>query len=197
MSVVIIDSGFFNLSSIYFSVKRLGYNPIVSFDKNIIKNSTKLIFPAFGNSYSVMKYLYKMNLVKIIKNYKKPILGICSGMHVFFNSREENKNISMLDIFHKEYLYKIKAKKFPIFHTGWNKVYFKQKNLLFKNINNGDWFYFIHSYIALISSVTIAKTCYESFFSSAVQKKNFFGVQFHPELSGNSGMIVLKNFLEI
>jgi len=103
----------------------------------------------------------------------------------------------MLDILSKSCIYKLQAIKSVLPHIGWNKVYFKKKNPLFKDISNGEWFYFIHSYASLINSFTISKTYYEQFFSSSIQYNNFFGVQFHPEKSGLSGMILLKNFLEI
>ncbi|NIH16728.1 MAG: imidazole glycerol phosphate synthase subunit HisH [Buchnera aphidicola (Periphyllus lyropictus)] len=197
MNIVILDSGFSNLSSIYWAIKRLGYNPIISFDKKIIKNSDKLIFPGIGTPSFLLKNLKKYHLIDVIKTYKNPILGICLGMHLFFKYIEESKNTLMLDIFNNKNIYKFRKNKIIIPHIGWNKVYFKQKHPLFNNLLSGDWFYFIHSYFSLVSSITIAKTCYGFFFSSVVQKNNFFGVQFHPEKSGKSGMILLKNFLEI
>lgn len=197
MNIVILDTGFSNLSSIYWVIKRLGYNPIISSDKKIIKNSDKLIFPGIGTPSFLLKNLKKYHLIDVIKTYKNPILGICLGMQLFFKYNEENKNTLMLDIFNNKNIYKFKKNKIIIPHTGWNKVYFKQKHPLFKNLISGDWFYFIHSYFSLVSSITIAKTCYSFFFSSVVQKNNFFGVQFRPEKSGRSGMILLKNFLNI
>ncbi|CAL4318785.1 Imidazole glycerol phosphate synthase subunit HisH [Buchnera aphidicola (Chaitophorus populicola)] len=197
MNIVILDSGFSNLSSIYWSIKRLKYTPIISDDPKIIKNSDRLILPGIGTPSAVMKNLSNKKLIKVIQTYKNPILGICLGMQLFFNYSEESENISMLNIFKNKCIYKFNTNQIVLPHMGWNKVYFKQKNPLFKNICNGEWFYFIHNYIANISSVTIAKTYYGSFFSSAVQKDNFFGVQFHPEKSGIKGMYLLKNFLEI
>jgi glutamine amidotransferase len=197
MNIVILDSGFSNLSSIYWSIKRLKYTPIISDDPKIIKNSDRLILPGIGTPSAVMKNLSNKKLIKVIQTYKNPILGICLGMQLFFNYSEESENISMLNIFKNKCIYKFNINQIVLPHMGWNKVYFKQRNPLFKNIYNGEWFYFIHNYIANISSFTIAKTYYGSFFSSAVQKDNFFGVQFHPEKSGIKGMYLLKNFLEI
>ncbi|CAL4318639.1 imidazole glycerol phosphate synthase subunit HisH [Buchnera aphidicola] len=197
MNIVIINTGFSNLSSIYWAIKRLGYNPIISFEPNVIRNAKKLILPGLGTPEFVMKYLEKKKIVNIIQKYERPILGICLGMQLFFCYSEESENIRMLNIFNKNNIYKLHTIRSSLPHIGWNKVYFKQENPLFKNISSGEWFYFIHSYAADINVMTISKTFYEKFFSSAVQYKNFFGVQFHPEKSGFSGMLLLKNFLEI
>ncbi|MCW5197609.1 imidazole glycerol phosphate synthase subunit HisH [Buchnera aphidicola] len=196
MNIVILDPGFSNLSSIYWAIKRLKYNPVISDNPDIIRNSDKLIFPGIGTPHAVMKNLFNKKLIKVIQEYKNPILGICLGMQLFFHYSEESKDVLMLNIFKNKCIYKFNN-QIILPHMGWNKVYFKKKHPLFKNICNGEWFYFIHSYISLISSITVAKTYYGSFFSSAVQQDNFFGVQFHPEKSGLKGMYLLKNFLEI
>ncbi|CAL4318689.1 imidazole glycerol phosphate synthase subunit HisH [Buchnera aphidicola] len=197
MNIVIVNTGFSNLSSIYWSIKRIGYDPIISCERKIVKKSDRLILPGLGTPDFVMNSLEKNKLVNVIQEYKKPVLGICLGMQLFFKFSEESKDISMLNIFGRDCIYKLQTCNLVLPHMGWNKVYFQQKNPLFKNISSGEWFYFIHSYFAKISAITISKTFYGSFFSSAVQYNNFFGVQFHPEKSGFSGMLLLKNFLEI
>jgi len=194
MNVVIISTGFSNLSSIYWSIKRIGYNPIISSDSKIIKNSSKLILPGVGTPSFVMKYLHEKNLVHIIQDYKRPLLGICLGMQLFFRHSEESQGIHMLDILSKSCIYKLQAIKSVLPHIGWNKVYFKKKNPLFKDISNGEWFYFIHSYASLINSFTISKTYYEQFFSSSIQYNNFFWCSISSRKIRSLGNDFIKKF---
>ncbi|WP_343190374.1 imidazole glycerol phosphate synthase subunit HisH [Buchnera aphidicola (Mollitrichosiphum nigrofasciatum)] len=196
MDIIILDTGCANLSSVKFAIKRLGYNPIITNEYKTVLHAEKIILPGVGTPFAAMSNLKKYKLIDIILNYTKPILGICLGMQLFCAYSEESKNIKNLNII-KYPILSLPKNNLPLPHIGWNKVYSCKKNVLFRNIMDGSRFYFLHQYMLPINKYSILKTDYGCFFSAAFQKKNFFGIQFHPEKSGPLGSQLLKNFLEI
>lgn len=196
MKTVILNTGCANLSSIKFSIEKLGYNIKISNDLKNISNADKIFLPGVGTAKSAMHQLKKYNLVELINTSKKPIFGICLGMQLFGKNSKENNGTNTLNIIN-ETIRKIKNHNLPIPHMGWNKVNFIYRHDLFKNIKNKSYFYFTHSYIMPINEFTLASSKYGEKFTAILQKDNFFGVQFHPERSGDVGLQLLKNFLEI
>lgn len=196
MNIVILDTNCSNLLSVQLSVKKLGYHAIVTSDSKIIEKSSKLLLPGVGSAAHIIKRLSHTGLIPVIKNLKCPVLGICLGMQLFSSFSTESQGIKMIGVI-DEIVSLLSSNRLPLPHTGWNQIFFEQSNDLFKDIKSGSWFYFIHSYGFNINKYTIAKTIYHSQFSSAIQKENFFGVQFHPEKSGAIGLKLLLNFLEM
>ncbi|WP_343189519.1 imidazole glycerol phosphate synthase subunit HisH [Buchnera aphidicola] len=195
MKVLILDTGCANFSSVKFAIRRLGYTPIISNEYSDIVSSKRIIFPGVGTPFSAMDVLKKKKIVDLIKNYSNPILGICLGMQLFCKYSEESKSVKNLNII--KYSITCLNNNLPLPHIGWNKVFSCKKNVLFKNILEGSRFYFLHKYILFLNKYSILKTKYGCKFTAALQKNNFFGVQFHPEKSGTVGLHLLKNFLEI
>ncbi|QJC33210.1 imidazole glycerol phosphate synthase subunit HisH [Enterobacteriaceae endosymbiont of Donacia clavipes] len=196
MNIVILDTSCGNFYSLKSTIKKIGFNAIITNNEDLILNADKIFLPGVGSAYSAIKKLKNDNLIKLIKNCKKDILGICLGMQILGKYSEENKGINTLGILN----YSVRLmnnKNLPIPHMGWNTVNIIKKSPLFKNINTNSYFYFSHSYNINLNNYTIAKTKYENSFSSAIQKNNFFGVQFHPERSGTNGIQLIKNFLQI
>lgn len=199
MNVVILDTGCANLSSVKYAIERLGYNPIVSYDPKIVLQSDKLFLPGVSTASAAMAQLHQRHLVDLIKACKQPILGICLGMQLLAASSTENgseqpiKTLGIID----ESIIKIPDHHLPLPHMGWNRVYPKQGQRLFSGIDDGAYFYFVHGYALPLCSSTIAETNYGESFTAAVQKENYYGVQFHPERSGSAGAQLLKNFLEM
>ncbi len=155
-----------------------------------------IIIPGVGHAGAAMKKLQDSGLIPTIKSLTKPVLGICVGMQLITTYSEEG-NSKMLEIIPVKTLRFMEevSKKVP--HMGWNKVRTEIPNLLFNKINE-DYFYFVHSYfIEFNSNFTIATCNYEIKFSAAIQKDNFFGVQFHPEKSGSAGELLLNNFAKL
>ncbi|MFT8229707.1 MAG: imidazole glycerol phosphate synthase subunit HisH [Enterobacterales bacterium] len=196
MKIVILNTECSNLLSVSIAIKRIGYNPIISSDPKIIFQADKVLLPGVGTANSAMEVLKKKKLVNIIKKLKQPILGICLGMQLFGSYSCENGHIKTLNIIDVPVIH-IKTSNLPLPHVGWNKINICKNSNLFKGINQSDYFYFIHSYIMPICNFTISTTNYGIPFSSTIKYKNFFGVQFHPERSGKSGNLLLKNFLEM
>nr|ADA82645.1 imidazole glycerol phosphate synthase HisH subunit [endosymbiont of Polyrhachis andromache] len=197
MKIIIINTGCANLFSIYTTIKRLGHHPIITNDTNIISKADKIFLPGVGSAQSAMKNLKQKNLIDVLKNITKPILGICLGMQILAKYSEENEGTKTLGIINTT------VKRIPycglsLPHVGWNKTTIKnEKHCLFQNIKNNSYFYFIHNYFIPLCQETIAYTYYGKPFTAAIKYQNFFGVQFHPEKSSTAGQQLIKNFLEL
>ncbi|NAS30548.1 imidazole glycerol phosphate synthase subunit HisH [Flavobacteriaceae bacterium R38] len=193
MNIVIIDYGAGNIQSIKFAIQRLGYEAVLSNDPEEIKAADKVIFPGVGEASSAMDKLRATGLDTLIPELKQPVLGICLGMQLMCNSSEEG-NTKGLGIYNVDVVKFEDNLKVP--QIGWNQI----NNLnspLFKDVNEDEFMYLVHSFYAPLSDETIACTNYDVEYSSAFQKDNFYGVQFHPEKSSIAGSQILKNFLEL
>lgn len=191
--IAIIKYNAGNIRSVKNAITRLGYESIITDDKEEILNANKVIFPGVGEASSAMKYLRDKGLDKVILSIKKPMLGICLGLHLMCEYSEEG-DTKCLGIFNT------KVKKFPpkekVPHMGWNSFSNVNGNL-FKDIKIDDNMYYVHSYYAEINQQTMASCNYIIPFSSAMQHGNFYATQFHPEKSADVGAQLLKNFLEL
>jgi len=193
MKIVIIDYGAGNIKSIQFAFKRLGYDAILTSDAQTILQADKVIFPGVGEASHAMQMLKASGLDRIIPTLKQPVLGICLGMQLMCNHTEES-DTNGLGIFNVDVKKFSNAVKVP--QMGWNTIT-NLKSDLFKGLSEKDYMYLVHSYYAEQCDEAIATTHYEVDYASALQKDNFYGVQFHPEKSSSAGEQILKNFLEI
>lgn len=210
MSVVIIKYNAGNIQSVLYALERIGMEALVTDNHTEILKADKVIFPGVGEASTAMKYLQERGLDTLIKNLKQPVLGICLGMQLMCNHSEENST-PCLGIFDeqvkgfktinleiepaKSYTQPLKSViKIP--QIGWNNIY-NLKTPLFKGIDENSYCYFVHGYYAALGEHTIATTDYIQPYSSALQKNNFYGTQFHPEKSADIGEKIVKNFLEI
>lgn len=191
MKIAIIDYGAGNVQSVLFALERLGFKGIVTNDWNTIKSADKVIFPGVGEASSAMKMLVDSGLDVLIPTLKQPVLGICLGMQLMCKHSEEG-NTNVLGIFDVNVVKFSNQVKVP--QMGWNTIY-NLKSSLFTGIKENEFMYLVHSFYAPISENTIAITNYELAYSTALQRDNFYGVQFHPEKSGIFGKQILKNFL--
>jgi imidazole glycerol-phosphate synthase subunit HisH len=193
MKIAIIDYGAGNVQSVLFALERLGFVGIVTNDWITIKSADKVIFPGVGEASSAMKMLQESGLDVLIPTLKQPVLGICLGMQLMCKYSEEG-NTNGLGIFDVNVVKFSQEVKVP--QMGWNTIY-NLKTPLFEGIKENEFMYLVHSYYASLSENTIATTNYELEYSTALQRENFFGVQFHPEKSGIFGEQILKNFLNL
>ncbi len=196
MNVVILDTGCANLHSVRSAIQRHGYEPLVSRDPDVVLRADKLFLPGVGTAQAAMDQIRERDLIDLIKACTQPVLGICLGMQLLGSRSDESNGIEMLGIIEQPVL-KMVDHGLPLPHMGWNRVYPKAGARLFRGIDDGDYFYFVHSYAMPVCANTIAQASYGEAFTAAVQKDNFFGVQFHPERSGSAGAKLLKNFLEM
>lgn len=193
MKIAIIDYGAGNVQSVLFALERLGFEGHVTNDWITIKSADKVIFPGVGEASSAMKMLQESGLDVLIPTLKQPVLGICLGMQLMCKYSEEG-NTNGLGIFDVNVVKFSQEVKVP--QMGWNTIY-NLKTPLFERIKENEFMYLVHSYYASLSENTIATTNYELEYSTALQRDNFFGVQFHPEKSGIFGEQILKNFLNL
>ena len=191
--IAIVDYGGGNVKSLQFALQRLGSESVLTNDSQIIKKSDKVIFPGQGAAGVAMKKLRQNGLDKLIPKLKQPVLGICLGMQLFCDSTEEDQ-VKGLGIISGKVIRFSKKVKVP--QMGWNSILDLERPL-FNNIKEGEFMYLVHSYYVPLLPETIAKSEYDGLYSVAVRKNNFYGVQFHPEKSSNSGSQLLKNFLAL
>ena len=195
-SIGIINYGAGNIFSLTAALDRqnIPYE-MVNTEADLEKHS-HIIIPGVGHAGAAMQKLQQTGLVNAIKALTKPVLGICVGMQLLTAHSEEG-NADLLDIapINTRLFDKTLGIKIP--HMGWNNVNFSN-NPLFSNVKPLAQFYFVHSYfIEYNPTFDIASVTYGNKFSAAIQKDNFFGVQFHPEKSGEAGEQLLKNFFNL
>ena len=193
MKIVIIKYNAGNVYSVSSALKRLGYEAIITSNLDEIKSADKIIFPGVGEASSAMEYLRDTKLDVLIPELKQPFLGVCLGLQLLCNFSEEGET-KCLGIFNQVVNRFPPKEKVP--HMGWNSVKFSDSKL-FNDVENNSFVYFVHSYFADLSENTIAETNYIQPFSSALQKDNFYALQFHPEKSGKIGKQILRNFIEL
>jgi len=193
MKIVQIDYGAGNVKNIQFAFERFGFSPTLSSDPDKILSADKVIFPGVGEASSAMIKLRKSGLDKVIPKLTQPVLGICLGMQLMCDVSEEN-NTQGLGIFNQQVKRFTNVVKVP--QIGWNSIH-SLKSPLFDTISENAFMYLVHSYYVPLCEETIAVCEYELPYSAALQKDNFYGVQFHPEKSSNAGEQLLKNFLDV
>ena len=201
--IAVIDYGLGNLRSVSKAVETLGVEVEVTDSPEKIEKADGIILPGVGAFHVGMQNLERLNLLPVLHeaiSKSTPFLGICLGFQILFTQSEEHGIYRGMDII------KGKVKRFThelkIPHMGWNQVEFKiqnSKSKIFNGIPDNSYFYFVHSYYAEPEdqNVTIAKTEYGHLFTSAINKGNVWGVQFHPEKSSDIGLKVLRNFLSL
>lgn len=193
--IVIIDTGCANLSSVKFAVERLGYQVTVSKDQTVLRNATKLFLPGVGTASEAMNNLEQRELVDLVKSLTQPVLGICLGMQLLAEFSSEG-SVATLGIISGS-IDPMPTDNVRLPHMGWNAIDVMNDHPLFTNIPDGSYFYFVHSYALAVGEHTIATCTHGAPFTAAVNKDNFYGVQFHPERSSSAGAQLIKNFLEM
>ena len=191
--VAIIDYDAGNVRSLQFALDRLGVNSVLTADPEVIKAADKVIFPGQGAAVSAMKKLQQTGLDQLIPLLKQPVLGICLGMQLLCDSTEEG-GVNGLGIIPGKVIRFSNKVKVP--QMGWNTITNLQSPL-FKDIKEDEFMYLVHSFYVPLLDATIAQSNYDGPYSVALQKDNFYGVQFHPEKSSKAGSQLLQNFLAL
>jgi len=196
MNIAIVKYNAGNIRSVIGALNRLGVNPVLTDNEELLRSVDKVIFPGVGEASTTMEYLRAHGLDRIIKNLKQPVLGICLGQQLMCSHSEEG-NTDCLGIFDVPVL-KFQPEKHEdkVPHMGWNTIE-TTKDGLFKGFTKPEYVYFVHSFYVPVCEWTAAKTDYILPFSASLHKDNFYATQFHPEKSGATGERILKNFLDI
>lgn len=200
MNLAIVKYNAGNIQSVLFALERLGVDAKVTDDKDELFAADKVIFPGVGAARSAMDSLKEKGLNAVIKELKQPVLGICVGMQLLFEHSEESDTECLGIIPAKVKLFKSEevSPDIPIKvpQVGWNDIY-NLKTQLFKNVPEHSYIYYVHSYYAEMNPYCIATSNYGLEYAGAVQKDNFYGVQFHTEKSAKVGDQILSNFLSL
>lgn len=195
-AVIKYNSG--NVQSVLYALERLGADAELTDDPEKILSADKVIFPGQGEASSAMRYLKARKLDSLIKEIKQPFLGVCLGLQLLCEHSEEN-DTECLGIF------PVKVKKFipentqefKVPHVGWNELENLSDNPILKDLPANPFVYYVHSYFAELSEMTIAQTHYIHDFSAMLHLDNYYAIQAHPEKSGEVGEKLLSNFLSI
>jgi len=193
--IALIDYGSGNVASVANALTGLNQEFIITSNEAAICRADKIIFPGVGEASYAIRQLHLLNLFTVLRIVKKPMLGICLGMQLMADFSKEG-NVTCLGIF------PVTAEKFDetktkVPHMGWNDIEITKESKLFTGIKSGERFYFANSYYLPECPFTTSITNNEINFSASLEKDNFFGVQFHPEKSGDAGLKLLKNFIEL
>ena len=196
MNVVVTGVGH-NLASMRFALSRLGVEAVFTDDPTMIQRAERVILPGVGTARNAMVSLERAGLVEVIKTLTVPVLGVCVSMQILMISSAEDE-VQTLGIIPGKIERLTPTENCPVPHMGWNTLRnIDPTSKLFRGINDGGYVYFVHSYALGKSHYAIAECVHGTQFTAAVRKDNFYGVQFHPELSGEIGARVLKNFFEV
>ncbi len=201
--IAIADYGAGNMASVGKALAFLGENPVITGDPDEIKKADKVIVPGVGAFEDAMKKMNNLGLVKTLREYAasgRPIFGICLGLQLFFESSEESQeNVEGLGLLPGKLVKFPEKEGFKIPHMGWNSLHIKEGSRLFAGIPDQSYVYFVHSYyLQAKNEEDVAATSeYIVPFHAAVESGNIFATQFHPEKSGEVGLSILKNFLNL
>ena len=196
MDAAIIDSGGANLASLQYAFERLGARTEVTADLATIRSAPRVILPGVGSAANAMARLNNIGVAQMLSRLSQPVLGICLGMQLLFERSEEG-DTQCLGIFPGQVRRLEGTPERPVPHMGWNQLSPVRPDPLLKGVSANDYVYFVHSFAAAVSDLTVASADYGGLLSAIVRRDNFCGTQFHPERSAATGARVLANFLEL
>jgi len=194
MSLVIVDTGCANLSSVKFAFERLDIPVFISSNTAEINAADRVLIPGVGAAPYAMNKIIERGLLTTLQGLEQPVMGICLGMQLLFDTltegQTETKGLGLIP----GRIDSLDTKGAPAPHMGWNRLDILQDSGLLRGIKTGDYAYFVHSYAAPLGDFPLARSHYGSPFSAIVQHKNVSGCQFHPERSSAIGAQILSNF---
>ncbi len=194
MPLAVVTSGGANISSVMHALKRLGVEPKFTADAEVIRAADRVILPGVGAAGRAMDTLRSHGLTEVIRKLTQPVLGICLGMQLLFDSSAED-DTKLLGLIPARLERLPGAQGLRVPHMGWNAISNTRPDPLTSKLD-GNWFYFVHSYAAPVGDWTLSTSRHGRAFSSIVRKDNFYGAQFHPERSAKAGAELLREFLE-
>lgn len=200
--IAIVDYDAGNIKSVEKALQFLGQEPVVTRDKETLLQAEKVIVPGVGAFGDAMGTMHQYGLVEVLREIAAkgtPLLGICLGLQLFFESSEETPGVEGLGLLPGKIVRIPDKEGFKIPHMGWNSIQINPASRLLKGIEEGAYVYFVHSYYlqAENEADVAATTDYVVNIHAAAEHENIFATQFHPEKSGEIGLQILKNFIEL
>lgn len=193
--LALVDNGGANLASVKNAFARLGVGATVTRDAETIRAADRIVLPGVGAAGDGMRRLRAQALDALLPTLTQPVLGVCLGMQLLFESSDENET-ACLGVLNGQVSALEGDAEHRVPHMGWNRLALKSEHPVLNGIDETDWFYFVHGFAAPVNNVTLASTAHGRSFAAVAGRNNFIGVQFHPERSGEAGARLLKNFLE-
>lgn len=193
--IAIIDSGGANIASLKYALQRLGHVATLTTEASAIQNATRVILPGVGAAKDAMQRLREHQLLDVIRKLTQPVLGICLGMQLLADASEE-ENVDCLGIIPGLAGKLPQSPGCPVPNMGWCSIRKTKNHRVLNGLDNGEYFYFLHSYALPVAAHTLASAEHADDFSAVVAKGNFIAAQFHPERSSAAGSRLLGNFLE-
>lgn len=194
--VAIVDCGGANIASLTNALRRLAVSSTLTTDASTIRSASHVILPGVGAAADAMGKIEQSGLSDVIRGLEQPVLGICLGMQLLAGSSAED-DVQCLGIIPGEAERLRASPQAPVPNMGWCQVEQTIPNPLFANIDNGSYFYFVHSFALATGQYTVATARHAAAFTAVFAHRNFFAAQFHPERSAAAGALFLKNFLEV
>ena len=200
--IAIVDYDAGNIKSVEKALQFLGQEPVETRDKETLLQAEKVIVPGVGAFGDAMGKMHQYGLVEVLREIAAkgtPLLGICLGLQLFFESSEETPGVEGLGLLPGKIVRIPDKEGFKIPHMGWNSIQINPASRLLKGIEEGAYVYFVHSYYLQAENETdvAATTDYVVNIHAAAEHENIFATQFHPEKSGEIGLRILKNFIEL
>lgn len=194
--LVIIDSGGANIASLQYALERLGVTGLLTTDHDTIRSAERVILPGVGAAADAMARLEAHELTTLIPELQQPVLGICLGMQLFA-TRSAERNTRCLGIFAAAAELLPASEEAPVPNMGWCRITKNTDHPLLYGIDDGSWFYFVHSYALPVGTYSLASAKHAADFCAVAAQANFFAAQCHPERSAMAGSQLLQNFLKI
>ena len=200
--IAIIDYDAGNLKSVEKALLHLGAEPVITRDRDLILRADKVILPgvgAFGDAMEKLQHYHMVEVIKEVASKGTPLFGICLGLQLLFSRSVESEGVEGLSLLQGEILKLPDKEGLKIPHMGWNSLTIRPDAKLFRGIPDQSHVYFVHSYYlkAGDESIVAATTEYSTVIHASVEKENIFACQFHPEKSGEVGLMILKNFVDL
>ena len=193
--VALIDAGGANLGSVRYALERLGATVQLVRDAEGLQGARRVILPGVGAAKPAMQRLHAQGLVEPLRRLQVPLMGICLGMQLLFEHSEE-AGVETLALIPGTVRKLVPATGIRVPHMGWNRLLPLKPSVLLRDIPERASAYFVHSYAATLNAHTVAACDHGGLFTAMVEQGRYFGAQFHPERSGDTGALMLRNFLE-
>jgi glutamine amidotransferase len=196
MDVAVVRLGVGNTASVMFALERLGVKAVLTEDPSVVADAARVILPGVGAAAHAMNLLEEKGLRRVLMQFERPLLGICLGQQLLFETSEEGdaKGFGLIPGRVTRWPASV---QYPSPHMGWSKLTKTKDHALLEGVDDGAYVYFVHSFSCPIDQTTLATSAYGARFAAMVASGNRYGCQFHPERSAAVGARILSNFLSL